>query len=192
MVTSATPQEGKTLTVTNLALTLSEAYHQRVLLIDADLRRPSVHEVFGIPSGAGLADVVSDRGRAMPLVELSPCLSVLTAGRRLASPLAMLTSERMRAVIDDAASQFDWVLLDTPPVGLLPDAQLVARLSEGVLFVIAAGVTPYPLVRHAVNELGVERLVGTVLNRVEERTLPVGGYYGSYYGATETETARLR
>jgi protein-tyrosine kinase len=192
MVTSAAPQEGKTLTITNLALTLSESYHQRVLLIDADLRRPSIHDLFGIHCGEGLADVVADRARSMPVVELSPCLTLLTAGRRMSSPLAMLTSDRMRAVVSDAAAGFDWVLLDTPPVGLLPDAQLVARLTEGILFVIAAGVTPYPLVQHAVNELGVERLIGTVLNRVVERRVDGGDYYGDYFGATETGTARLR
>jgi capsular exopolysaccharide synthesis family protein len=193
MVTSAAPAEGKTLTVTNLALTLSESYHQRVLLVDADLRRPSVHEVFGIQCGEGLAEVVVDRAHSLPVVELSPTLTVLTAGRRLSNPMAMLTSERMRAVISDAAAGFDWVLLDTPPVGLLPDAQLVARLSEGILFVIAAGATPYPLVKRAINELGVERLVGTVLNRVEERNLGLSDHYGSYYyGATGTGTTRRR
>src|SRR5215470_16059642 len=87
MVTSAAPEEGKTLTVTNLALTLSESYHQRVLLIDADLRRPSIHDSFGIHCGEGLAEVVVDKARSMPLVELSPCLSLLTAGRRMSNPM---------------------------------------------------------------------------------------------------------
>jgi capsular exopolysaccharide synthesis family protein len=193
MVTSAVPQEGKTLTVTNLALTLSDSYRQRVLLIDADLRRPSVHDVFGITNGAGLADAVADdKGRALPVVEVSPQLSILTAGRRLSNPLALLTSERMNAVIGNAAAGFDWVLVDTPPVGLMPDAQLVARLTEGVLFVIGAGVTPYQLVQHAVNELGAERIIGTVLNRVEKWNVGVGDRYGSYYGATATETAGVR
>jgi len=178
MVTSAVPQEGKTFTSVNLALTLSESYRQRVLLIDADLRRPSIHRVFGIPNGAGIADVVS-AGGSMSLVTISPFLSVVTAGRRTSSAVAMLTSERIRAVVNEAAAQFDWVLLDTPPVTLLPDAQLVARLTEAVLFVIAAGKTPYALVKHAVDELGADRIVGTVLNQVEERVF--GGRYQGYY-----------
>jgi capsular exopolysaccharide synthesis family protein len=186
MVTSATPQEGKTLTISNLALTLSESYHQRVLLIDMDLRRPSVHEVFGIRNGTGLCDVVT-AGGAVPFVRISESLSVLTAGRRLHQPLAMLTSDRLRAVITDAGAQFDWVLLDTPPIGLLPDAQLVARLSEAALFVIAAGVTPYALVQKAIAELGPERLVGTVLNRVELRMLKAQHSYGGYYGTYSDE-----
>jgi capsular exopolysaccharide synthesis family protein len=187
MVSSALPQEGKTLTVANLALTLSESYHQRVLLVDADLRRPSLHEVFGIPNGTGLSDIVNGTGSSISPAEISPCLSVLTAGRRLSSPLAMLTSERIRDVVVDAAKHFDWVLIDTPPVGLLPDAQLVARLSDAVLFVIAAGSTPFALVQRAVADLGPDRIVGTVLNRVDKRRLASDDSYGGYYLTQFTE-----
>jgi Mrp family chromosome partitioning ATPase len=118
----------------------------------------------------------------VPPVEISPCLSVLTAGRPVASPLAMLTSDHVRTVIADAAERVDWVLLDTPPVGLLPDAQLVARLSDGVLFVIAAGVTSYPLVQRCLAELGADRIVGTVLNRVEQQRDHTHDYYQGYFG----------
>lgn len=180
MVSSALPQEGKTLTISNLALTLSDAYHQRVLLIDADLRRPTVHTVFAISNDKGLSNVLLEGPRAAAPVEISPCLSVLTAGRPVARPLALLTSDHVRAVIDDAASHFDWVLVDAPPVGLLPDAQLVARLTDGVLFVIAAGATPYELVKRCIGELGAERIVGSVLNRVKRTTLPTDSY-GGYY-----------
>lgn len=180
MVSSSVVQEGKTLTISNLALTLSESYHQRVLLIDADLRRPAVHEVFGVANGAGLSDIVRMGVSGLPYVAISPYLTLLTAGRAIPNPLAILTSDHMHALVSDAAERFDWVLIDTPPVGLLPDAQLVARLSDGVLFVIAAGVTPYPLVKRCVAELGTDRIVGTVLNRVEQRVLPTDSY-GSYY-----------
>lgn len=180
MVSSALPREGKTMTVVNLALTLSESYHQKVLLIDADLRRPSVHEVLGIPNRAGLADLVLTGGKSGQAAELSPCLHVLTAGHPQANPLAMLTSERVAMFVEEAAGRYDWVLLDTPPVGLLPDAQLVARLSEGVIFVIAAGATPYQAVRKAIDQIGKDRIVGTVLNRVKQSELPTGDY-GSYF-----------
>jgi capsular exopolysaccharide synthesis family protein len=189
MVTSAVPAEGKTLTVSNLALTLSESYHQRVLLIDADLRRPSVHTVFGISNSAGLSELVAAGTTSMPVVQLSRYLSVLTAGRQVASLLAMLTSERMRTVVDHAAARFDWVLLDTPPVGLLPDAQLVARLTQGVLLVIGAGSTPYSLVQRAIAEVGPERVIGSVLNRVHNSSLSVDESYGGYYSRYLTDGA---
>ena len=154
-----------------------------MLLIDADLRRPSIHELLGIPNGAGFADVERSGGGTLPLVEVSPRLSVLTAGKAGASPRAQLTSDRARAIVKSASASFDWVLLDAPPVGLLPDAQLIARLSESVLFVIAAGSTPYHLVQRGIADLGADRIVGTVLNRVQARTLPVSDYYQGYYQA---------
>jgi capsular exopolysaccharide synthesis family protein len=183
MVSSALPKEGKTLTITNLALTLSESYHQRVLLIDADLRRPSIHDMFGLPVGTGLADALRSRGGPLPLVEISPLLAVLTAGHQdEASPLAQLTSDRLPAIIAEAGSSFDWILIDTPPVGLLPDAQHVARVCDGALFVIGAGSTPYRMVQRAIAELGPDRIVGTLLNRVAAQELSLheyGGYYSS-------------
>ena len=93
MVSSAAPREGKTLTITNLALTLSESYQQRVLLIDADLRRPSVHEVLGIPNRSGLVDVVRAGTLSFPTVEVTPHLNVLTAGHTDGSMLAQLASD---------------------------------------------------------------------------------------------------
>jgi capsular exopolysaccharide synthesis family protein len=181
MVSSALPREGKTLTVTNLALTLNESYHQRVLLIDADLRRPSIHELFGVPSGNGLADALTMTSGTLPLVEISPRLSVLTAGYHDGvSPLAQLTSPRFPDIIDQATHLFDWVLVDTPPIGLLPDAQHVARVCDGVIFVIGAGSTPYRVIQRSIAELGRDRIVGTLLNRVESRSLSVREY-GDYY-----------
>jgi capsular exopolysaccharide synthesis family protein len=180
LVTSAVPQEGKTFTVANLAVTLAESYGRRVLLIDADLRRPNVHNLFGIANTTGLSEVLGSDRLDVPFVHLSPLLSVLTAGRPGPAPLAALVSERMRVLLHECASEFDWVLLDAPPVGLLSDAQLLTRQTDAVVFVIAAGVTPYAMVERAVADLGRDAIIGTVLNRVDERTIPVAGYYGHY------------
>jgi protein-tyrosine kinase len=181
IVTSSVPDEGKTLTVANLALTLSESYKRRVLLIDADLRRPSIHDVFGLPNVSGLSDSLRpERGR-LSLLEVSPFLSILPAGQPDANPMAKLTSQRMKTLLGEAGETFDWVLLDAPPVGLMPDANLLARLAEAVIFVIAAGFTPHALVDKAIADLGRDYIVGTVLNRVEERTLPASDYYHRYY-----------
>jgi capsular exopolysaccharide synthesis family protein len=192
LVSSSLPREGKTLTITNLALTLSESYQRRVLLIDADLRHPSVHDAFGFPNRAGLADVLRSGDGTLPLVDVSPCLSVLTAGHPEPNPMAQLTSDRLHAVVADAAARFDWVLLDTPPVGLLPDAQLIARVCEGVLFVIGAGMTPYSVVQRGIAELGADRIVGVVLNRVEPQKLQVDGYYAHYYPHGDVGTTQSR
>jgi protein-tyrosine kinase len=181
MVSSALPHEGKTLTVTNLAITLSESYARRVLLIDADLRRPCIHELFGLPNTFGLADVLRSGDSRLQPVEVSTNLSILPAGQSDDAPTADLSSDRMKHLVADAASRFDWVLVDTPPIGLLSDANLVAQVTDAVLFVIAAGKTPYQLVQQSIGELGAERIIGTVLNRVEEQTLQAHSYYGRYY-----------
>jgi protein-tyrosine kinase len=182
MLTSALPAEGKTLTTVNLALTLSESYERRVLVIDADLRWPSLHKAFGVANDAGLSEALQAEGAEPAIVHVSPRLAVLTAGKPGSAPLAGLTSARMAALIATCAEQFDWVLLDTPPVGLLPDAQLLARLTRAVVFVIAAGVTPSATVERAIAELGPDCVIGTVLNRVEDRRIPQAGYYSRYYG----------
>jgi capsular exopolysaccharide synthesis family protein len=181
MVTSAVPKEGKTLTVVNLALTLSESYGRRVLLIDADLRGPSVHHVLGIPNERGLSELLHADRVEPSTVSVSPRLEVLPSGRINENPLAGLSSARMQTFVDDMATRFDWVLLDTPPVGLLPDAQLLGRVAHAAVFVIRAGATPYALVARAITELGRDCIIGTVLNGVEERTLPDTNYYGHYY-----------
>ena len=164
MVTSALPREGKTLTVTNLALTLTESYHRRVLLIDADLRRPSLHEIFRVPRAAGLSEALKTGSRPH-LLELSPLLSILPAGQADADPLGALTSERFATLLHGCAAAFDWVLLDAPPVGLMPDGSVLARLTKAVVFIISAGTTPHKAVERAINELGRDYIVGTVLNR---------------------------
>ena len=179
-VTSALPRDGKTLTAVNLALTLSESYSRRVLLIDADLRRPSVHQVLGIRNRAGLNEVLHGEVQELPLVALSATLSVLTSGRTRSTPLAGLASQRMGTLLDDCASRFDWVLLDVPPVGLLADAQILGRLTGAVILVIRAGATPYALVERAITQIGRESIIGTVLNGVEETSSYAKAYYGEY------------
>lgn len=181
MITSALPQEGKTLTLVNLALTLSESYARRVLVIDADLRWPGLHTVLDIPNDRGLSEALRDGRHELPFVEVSSRLSVLTAGKPGPTPLAGLTSSRMGEVIEECAARFDWVLIDTSPVGVLPDAQVLARLVGAVILVIGAGSTPAAAVERAIAELGgPDSIIGTVLNRVEEGRIPDADYYGQY------------
>jgi protein-tyrosine kinase len=168
MVTSALAGEGKTLTATNLALTLSESYKKRVLLIDADLRHPGVHDILRVPNVAGLNDgMPADETRKVPLIRLTERLSVLTAGRPEPDPMSVLSSERMRRVLKDASVAFEWVIIDTPPVGLLSDAHLLATLVDTVVFVVHAGVTPCQAIRKATEAVGRDRIIGVVLNRAK-------------------------
>jgi capsular exopolysaccharide synthesis family protein len=165
LVTSALPGDGRTMTVVNLALTLSENFGRRVLLLDADQRRPSLHEIFGVANTSGLNDVLRAARADVPLIRLGESLSVLTSGR-LEPATTALTSARMKSVVAHLADQFDWVLLDAAPVAFLDDAASVARALGPVLFVVGAESTPCRRVAHAIADLGAEYVVGTVLNRV--------------------------
>jgi protein-tyrosine kinase len=170
MVASPLSGDGKTLTAANLALTLSESYARRVLLVDGDLRSPAIHDLFGLPNGTGLDDGLRAReaGR-LTLVEVSPQLTILPAGRPDADPMSVLTSSRMRAVLDEAREKFDWVIVDTPPLGLLPDAHLLAGIVDGTLLVIAAGSTPFQSAARSAQLIGRDRIIGVVLNRVDDK-----------------------
>jgi protein-tyrosine kinase len=184
MVTSAFAGEGKTLTATNLALTLGESYKRNVLLIDADLRRPWIHEMFQVPNASGLNDGLrGSSDRKIPLLHFTEHLSILTAGRPDPDPMSVLSGERMRRVIAEAGTRFDWVIIDTPPVALLTDAHLLAAVVDSVLLVIQAGQTPLPAIKTAVQAVGRERILGVVLNRADN-ALPsrLYSYYGSYRG----------
>ncbi len=185
MVSSAVSGDGKTLTSTNLALTLSESYRRRVLLIDADLRRPSIHEVFQVKNVHGLTDSLkAESDRRLPLIQASAYLSLLLAGRPDSDPMSGLTSGRMRRLIGEAAATFDWVIIDTPPVVLLPDANLLAAMVDAAVLVIGAGKTPHKLISRAVDALGRNRILGVVLNRVDPSCL-AGGYGYGYYAYGE-------
>jgi protein-tyrosine kinase len=182
MVASAHAGEGKTLTAANLALTLSESYRRRVLLIDADLRRPALDQVFQVQHESGLSDVLqSEEGSPVEPLQLSEWLSLLPGGKPESDPMAGLTSARMRQIVEEAAVNFDWVVLDTPPVVLLSDAHLLAAMAEAVVLVISAGRTPLAAVQRAIETFGRDRIVGVLLNRVEEGALMDAHYHHYHY-----------
>jgi capsular exopolysaccharide synthesis family protein len=189
MITSAHAHEGKTFTAANLALMLGESYRRRVLLIDGDLRRPCLHAVLGVPNVNGLADGLKG-DRPVRVTELSQWLAVLPGGTPDPDPMPSLTCGRLKPIIEDAISKFDWVIIDTPPVALLPDASLLGSLVQGVILVVGAGLTPYRMIGRAVETLGRNKILGVVLNRVEANRVPQGSY-DHYYG-TKSGTSKRK
>jgi capsular exopolysaccharide synthesis family protein len=169
MITSAVSGEGKTLTALNLAVTLSASYRRRVVLIDANLRSPSVHALLDTGNVVGLSEVLSDARHAKPaLVELSPRLFIVPAGRPDPDPMGPLTSPRMATILDEMAEQFDWVIVDTPPVVHLPDTNLLVGMVDAAIVVIEAGRTSYEMIERAIQVIGRQRVLGFVLNGVED------------------------
>jgi capsular exopolysaccharide synthesis family protein len=186
MIASAVAGEGKSLTAANLALTLSESYRLNVLLIDADLRRPSQHSIFQVSGAPGLSEgLISTEEPKLPLHRLSSRLTVLPAGRPTSDPIGAITSDRMRRLVEEAREVFDWVIIDTPPVGLLTDAALLASMADGVVLVVKAESTPYDLVNRAVDALGRGRMMGMVLNRAREQAHRSSYDYYKYYTPTD-------
>jgi capsular exopolysaccharide synthesis family protein len=184
MIASAVVGEGKTLTASNLALTFSESYKRTVLLIDGDFRRPALHVVFNLDAPSGLSEgLMAVVEQKLPLYRVSSRLTILPAGRPSSDPMAGLTSNRMRRVIQEARAAFDWVIVDTPPVGLLPDANLLASMVDGAVLVVRAGSTPYHQVVRAIDALNRDRLLGVVLNSAQMSTNGSHNYYTYYHGA---------
>jgi capsular exopolysaccharide synthesis family protein len=181
MVASAMPGEGKTLTAANIALTLSSSYRRRVLIIDGDLRRPTLHQIFRVETARGLADGLASKDSKITLTQVTPNLALLPAGRPTTDPMAGLISERMQRLIAEARAIFDWVIIDTPPLVLLPDANLLASMTDAALLVVRAESTPHALVKRAMDAVGRSRVMGVVLNAATVSPHGEYGGYGHYY-----------
>lgn len=179
MLISTGSAEGKTLTAVNLALTFSEAFQRRVLLVDADLRKPAIHELLGVSNTRGLGDLL-DRERSVPIVRVSPRLSLLPAGEYKDDATKILTSDRMWSFVEESRARFDWIVLDTPPLGLVPDARLLAPMTDGALLVAMAGKTTCDEIQGVAETFDPSRLLGVVLNRVTERAA-LGAQSSGYY-----------
>jgi len=169
MVASAQVGEGKTLTAANLALTLSESYRRRVLLIDADLRKPRLHEMFGEDQKPGLADVLSGKtsSRDFRKTKISG-LWLMPAGTPLRNPADLLGSPRFTKLIEELRAHFDWIVLDSPPVLAVADPCMIARVASGVLLVLDCGRTSRDVAAAAVQRLEAVSapILGAMLNRV--------------------------
>jgi capsular exopolysaccharide synthesis family protein len=182
-VTSAVASDGKTLTAINLAGSLAQAPGTRILLIDADLRRPSVakqlrlseEETGGLP-----AALQAPKGRLQEFVQRIPetNLSVLTCPRSEAGVYEVLTSPRLIELLAEARRQYDFVVVDTPPIIPVPDGALLGRAIDGYLIVVAAHSTPRKLLAETLNSLEPSSVIGLVFNGDDR---PLFGYYRSRY-----------
>jgi capsular exopolysaccharide synthesis family protein len=178
MLTSAAQGDGKTSTALNLALVLSESYQHKVLLIDADLRRPSLGGMLELSDGPGLGEALkAQTEQKLSVMQITPTFTLLPGGRPDPDPMRGLTSPRMRQILDEAREHFDWVIVDAPPMGPAADAQFLADMVDAVVFVIRAGHTQHAEVEKAIGNLGRERILGIVLNGVEQ--VPGQAYYGT-------------
>lgn len=188
VVTSASPGEGKTTVASNLAIALAEI-NRRVLLIDADMRKPRLHQVFGVSNRSGLSNLLRERtpSNGTPLAGLVqatgiPELFVLSSGPGAPSIPNLLHSERMAELLAKARAEFDTILIDSPPMLPIADARILARSADAVVLVVQAGRTSRDSARTVVSRFLEDGSV--VLGVVLNSWTPAGREYGDYYEYT--------
>jgi protein-tyrosine kinase len=195
LVSSGVPQEGKSFISTNLALSLARHKNSKVLLIDGDMRRYSLHQILGCESNPGLADYLAGKASALEVMQrpeplepgtpaavpILPNLTFIAGGNGGDKAADLSGSPRFGELIRLVAPHFDWIIVDSSPVLPVSDAVNLARWCDGVLLVARGGVTKFPVAQRAQSELKASNILGFVLNAVEE-TPEIGGYYG--YDAT--------
>jgi capsular exopolysaccharide synthesis family protein len=192
LVTSTTPNEGKSTVTQYLAQTISQT-GKKVVVLDADLINPTLHRRFGIPNLQGLSNlIVGDTdGTAFTRVKEYPNLSVVTSGPIPPNSSELLGSTQMRHLVDLLRREYDVIIMDTPPILPVTDAVVASLLADGVILVVQAGKTRNGEVRHAqeVLEAAHANLLGVVLNRARLR---ITNYYAGTYGGSGTQPAKLK
>ena len=184
IVTSSFQGEGKSLTAINLAISIAQA-EKRVIIIDCDLRRPKLALELGIKTKTGLSNVLTDLDLLPKALvkEVSPGLDAIPAGSVPPNPSELLGSARMSRLIRQLKDQYDYIILDTPPVNMVTDAAVLVRESNGILMVVRAGVAEKGEVQQAVEQLEYAnaKILGFVLNGVAKGSGKYGyGRYGRY------------
>lgn len=166
LVTSPGRGEGKSLTAANLALTMGQDVQTRVCVIDANLRQPCLHRLFGVGEAPGLGDVLAGRATlAEALVHFEEqAVVLLPAGQPSSHPAELLGSTAMRRTIEVLRTQFDRVIIDAPSAGPLADVGILAPLVDGVLLVVQSGVSTKPAIQEAVATIPGDKFLGVVLN----------------------------
>lgn len=194
LVSSGMPAEGKTFVAANLAVSLARNKKSSVLLIDADLRKPTIHKILGAPNVAGLTEYLAgdasiseilQRNRDSRLVEdghsfVIPEITLIPAGEGGDHSSELVANHRIEELIATVSPHFYWIVIDSPPVLAVADAIDLARTADAVLLVARATKTPYDVAQRAQAAFSSSRILGFVLNAV--RNAPGGGSYYYYYG----------
>jgi capsular exopolysaccharide synthesis family protein len=200
LVSSGLPREGKSFVSANLAVSLARHKSARVLLIDGDMRKASLHEKFGCPITPGLTEYLSGNASIVEVMQrprqeeggpaLPPGLASLTfiaAGKEHDKAADLSGNRRFQQMMAAVAPYFDWIVVDSSPVNLVSDGVNLARACDGVLLVARGGVTRYEVAQRALAELKACKVLGFVLNAVKDPPI-AGGYYGyDGYGYDKAE-----
>lgn len=183
LITSTVPEEGKTFVSSGLAGVFAQEPGKRILLIDADMRKAKSGSGFGLNGSSaniGLSEILrgnSDLLRSL-LVSMNPEFSFLPSGPLPSNPSELLSSSRFEETMNTAAGNFDWVIVDSPPILSLSDTNLISPLCDAVVLVVRANSTPAKMILDAIDRLGRDRICGVVINRQRQSS---SRYYYQYY-----------
>jgi protein-tyrosine kinase len=204
MVTSALQGEGKTFVSANLAVGIAFDLDLHALLVDGDLRNPSLPEHFGLPVGKGLSEYLRGEESIPELLKKTKLekLTLLQAGGISGNPSELMSSNRMEDLIEEMKNRYSdrYVIFDTTPVLVTSEAEVLAKMVDGIILVIRAGKTPRETVQQTIKTLGKEKIIGIVLNQIEFKSSALfshyfgsNGYYNHYgygYGKREPENKK--
>jgi protein-tyrosine kinase len=191
MVTSALQGEGKTFVSANLAVGIAFDLHMHALLVECDMRNPSVGKQFGLSNGKGLSDYLTGSESMPDLITSTKIekLNVIQGGRIPMNPAELIGSKKMEAMIEEIKSRYEdrFIIFDTTPILATAEPEIMAKWVDGIILVVKAGATPRETVQQAINILGKEKLLGIILNNVGfkssglfKRYFGSNGYYHSY------------
>ncbi len=189
VITSSKQDEGKTTVTSNLAVSFASLEGKRVLLIDADLRNPSVHKMFSKPNALGLTDVLTGKKELKQCVQNTELenLQIITAGTIPPNPGEMLESKKMREFINGLRDCYDYIFIDTPPIGIIMDAGVLANYADGTILVVGAKDVETERAKIAKERLEKVKanVIGAVLNKYIEKNGSYG-YYSYYYEQSDS------
>jgi protein-tyrosine kinase len=185
MVTSAFPGEGKTFVSSNLAVSFAMGLNENVLLIDADLRRPAIHKIFGYNNEYGLSEHLQGEKTLPELLIKTKIerLTLLLAGKTPPNPVELLSSKKMEAFIKESKDRYQdrFIIMDVPPSQLTAETNVIANHVDGIIFVVMNGKTPRAVIQQTVENLGKEKVLGIIFNGFAQSYKAYNKYYRKYY-----------
>ena len=192
LVASALPAEGKTFVALNLAQAIAQQKGRSVVVIDADLRISRMHEVLGATQSPGLSEYLNGEADLLSIIQRGPLenLFLIAGGKPYRNPVELLSTGRLRTLMNRLTPIFDWIIIDSPPSVPLSDASLLSEFADGVLIVVLSGSTPYDMAQKLRQNLPAKSIVGVVLNRVPEGLTYSSYYYG--YGKPEAQNGHKK
>lgn len=188
LITSTVPREGKSTVSANLASTLAKTPEQKILLLEGDVRRPSLSAMFGVGNNPGLCECLrGDRELSESIYQLKTTgVWLLPAGDSQGEPLEHLQSAKLPALMERLSAWFDWIIIDSPPVLPLADTSIWTRLTEGILLVARQGTTERRSLKRGIEALERQKVIGVLLN--SSKSLPHSDYYYHYRSSSTSQS----